>query len=141
MSLKIDITKVFDCVPESQIFELQDEALAKLNILQAGNGEGNDFLGWLDLPSSISEEDLAGIEKTADRLRQKSEVLIVIGIGGSYLGAKAVNDALSHNFEMLKEKRKHPLMIFAGHNIGEDYMHELLESLDSYSYSLYPARL
>ncbi len=136
MSLSIDVKNVFEFVEESQILALQDESAAKLKMLKSGDGEGNDFLGWLNLPSSITEEDLQTVEKTAERLRGKSDVVIVIGIGGSYLGAKAVNDALSHNFEMLKEKREAPLMIFAGHNIGEDYMKELTETLDNYSYSI-----
>jgi len=136
MSLKIDVKNVFEFIPESEILDLQKESAAKLATLKKGDGEGSDFLGWLNLPSSISEENLSKVEKTADRLAGKSDIVIVIGIGGSYLGAKAVNDALSHNFEMLKEKREAPLMIFAGHNIGEDYMKELTGTLDAYSYSI-----
>lgn len=136
MSLNIDIKNVFEFIPESEIAALQEESAAKLASLKKGDGEGNDFLGWLNLPSSITEEEIVSVEKTADRLTGKSDIVIVIGIGGSYLGAKAVNDALSHNFEMLKGTRKSPLMIFAGHNIGEDYMQELTETLDNYSYSI-----
>ena len=136
MSLNIDVKNVFEFVDESQILALQDESAAKLKMLKSGDGEGNEFLGWLNLPSAITEEDMQTVEKTAARLRGKSDIVIVIGIGGSYLGAKAVNDALSHNFEMLKEKREAPMMIFAGHNIGEDYIQELTDTLDSYSYSI-----
>ena len=136
MSLKIDVKNVFEFIPESEILALQNESAEKLASLKSGDGEGSDFLGWVNLPSSISEEELATVEKTADRLAGKSDIVIVIGIGGSYLGSKAVNDALSHNFEMLKDKKESPLMIFAGHNIGEDYMKELTETLDSYSYSI-----
>ncbi len=136
MNLNIDIKNVFEFIPESEILALQNESAAKLASLKKGEGEGNDFLGWMNLPSSITEEELVSIENTASRLAGKSDVVVVIGIGGSYLGAKAVNDALSHNFEMLKEKRESPLMIFAGHNIGEDYMQELTETLDSYNYSI-----
>ncbi len=134
--IKLDVKNVFGFVPESEIMELQSEAVTQLEKLKNGNGEGNDFLGWLNLPSSITEEELTRIEKCSGQLRTKSEVLVVIGIGGSYLGAKAVNDALSGNFEMLKEKRENPVMIFAGHNIGEDYMQELTETLDHFSYSI-----
>jgi glucose-6-phosphate isomerase len=136
MSLKIDVKNVFEFIPQSEILALQNESAKKLASLKSGVGEGNDFLGWVNLPSSISEEELSTIEKTADRLAGKSDIVIVIGIGGSYLGAKAVNDALSHNFEMLKDKKESPIMIFAGHNIGEDYMKELTETLDAYSYSI-----
>lgn len=136
MSLSIDVKNVYEFVSEQQIHALEKEAALKMEMLKNGTGEGNDFLGWLNLPSSIKEEELQSIEKTAVRLRGKSDIVVVIGIGGSYLGAKAVNDALSHNFEMLKEKRNAPLMIFAGHNIGEDYMKELTEILDNHSYSI-----
>jgi glucose-6-phosphate isomerase len=135
-NLKLDIKNVLDFVPESEILNLQSEVSAKLEMLKSGNGEGSDFLGWLNLPSSITDDDLKAIENTADRLRGKSDIVIVIGIGGSYLGAKAVNDALSNSFEMLKDKRENPLMIFAGHNIGEDYIHELTATLDNYNYSI-----
>ena len=134
--IKLDVKNVFGFIPESEIMKLQTEAVNQLEKLKNGNGKGNDFLGWLNLPSSISEEELNRIEKCAERLKNRSEILIVIGIGGSYLGAKAVNDALSGSFEMLKDKRQSPLMIFAGHHISEDYMHELTETLDRYSYSI-----
>jgi glucose-6-phosphate isomerase len=134
--IKLDVKNVFGAVPESEIMGLQNEAVTQLKKLKNGNGEGNDFLGWLNLPSSITEEELTRIEKCSEQLRAKSKILVVIGIGGSYLGAKAVNDALSGNFEMLNEKREKPVMIFAGHNIGEDYMEELTEVLDNYSYSI-----
>lgn len=134
--IKLDVKNVFGSVPESEIMGLQNEAVAQLENLKNGEGKGNEFLGWRNLPSSITEEELTRIEKCSEQLRTKSEILVVIGIGGSYLGAKAVNDALSGNFEMLKGKRENPVMIFAGHNIGEDYMQELTETLDHYSYSI-----
>jgi len=135
-NLSIDVKNVYGFITEAEIHSLERESIAKLESLKNGDGEGDDFLGWVNLPSSISEDDLVTIEKTAARLSGKSDIVIVIGIGGSYLGAKAVNDALSHNFEGLKEKRDSPMMIFAGHNIGEDYMQELTETLDNYSYSI-----
>lgn len=134
--LKLDIKNVFGFIPESEILDMQNEVASKLEMLKNGTGEGKDFLGWVNLPSSITEAELTDIEQTASGLRDKSDIVIVIGIGGSYLGAKAVNDALSNGFEMLKKERKNPLMIFAGHNIGEDYMHELTGILDVYNYSI-----
>ncbi|MCA1746761.1 MAG: glucose-6-phosphate isomerase, partial [Bacteroidales bacterium] len=134
--IKLSVKNVFGSVSESEIMGLQNDAVTQLENLKKGKGKGNDFLGWLNLPSSISEEEFTRIEKCSERLKSKSEILVVIGIGGSYLGAKAVNDALSGSFEMLKEERKGPVMIFAGHNIGEDYMQELTETLDHYSYSI-----
>jgi glucose-6-phosphate isomerase len=88
-------------------------------------GKGNDFLGWVNLPSSITEGELADIESTAARLKAKKiDVLVVIGIGGSYLGAKAVIDALSDSFAAMKPSAN-PLVVFAGQNISEDYLYEL----------------
>ncbi len=135
-NLKLDIKNIYDFIPKSDILDMEDELAESLKMLKDGSGEGNDFLGWLNLPSTIKEEELRQIEASAAELRSKSDIVVVIGIGGSYLGAKAVNDALSHSFEMLKSTRKNPLMIFAGHTIGEDYMHELTEILENYAYSI-----
>lgn len=135
-NLTLDVKNVFNFVSEADIQGLQNEAAEKLATLKKGDGEGNDFLGWINLPSSISDEDFTQMETVAARLREKSEILIVIGIGGSYLGAKAVNDALSHSFKGLTSDNNAPQMIFAGHNIGEDYMQELTEILDTKDYSI-----
>ena len=135
-SIKLDIKNVYGFVPEADILEMQAEVSASFELLKSGKGEGNDFLGWLRLPSSVNEKTLNKIEKTAARIKEKSEIVVVIGIGGSYLGAKAINDALANSFSTLTEKRSDPLMIFAGHQIGEDYMKELLEVLDTRSYSI-----
>ena len=94
------------------------------------------FLGWLNLPEEITDHQLAVMEEAAVQLRENSELLVVVGIGGSYLGARAVNDALAHSFEHLKRKRQAPRMISAGHNIGEDYLFELLEILDEINYAI-----
>ncbi len=134
--MKLDVKNVLGFVAEKEILAMQDEVSAGIEMLKSGSGEGSDFLGWLNLPSSISNEQLVAIEKTASRLKEKSEIVIVIGIGGSYLGAKAVNDALSGSFEMLEATHKNPLMIFAGQNISEDYMHELTALLDRKEYSI-----
>ncbi len=90
-------------------------------------------MGWLHLPSSITPEQINSIKGTANALSQATEVVVVIGIGGSYLGAKAVIDALSHSFSQLMDKGDHPHIVFAGQNIGEDYHYELLELLEKKS--------
>ncbi len=95
-------------------------------LLVKGTGKGNDFLGWLNLPEDIKPQ-LKDIQATADLLRQECEVIVCIGIGGSYLGAKAVNDALSNSFAWLEDKK--PAIVYAGQNIGEDYLYELQELL------------
>ena len=134
--IRLDVKNVYNLLPEKEILDLQEEVNQSFGKLKAGSGEGSDFLGWLNLPSEINDGQLNLIEKTAERLREVSEIVIVIGIGGSYLGAKAVNDALSDSFEAMRKMRKDPLMIFAGHNIGEDYMQELLTLLHDRSYSI-----
>ena len=98
------------------------------------NGAGNDFLGWVNLPSEISDEMLADIEQTAKSLREKSDIFVVIGIGGSYLGARAVIEALQNHFAPLADQK--PLVVYAGHNMSEDYLSELLAVLDKKDYSL-----
>lgn len=112
---------------------LQQEILNANALLHSGEGKGNDFLGWVNLPSSITPEFIAEIDNTARELASNAEVVIVVGIGGSYLGAKAVLDAMGHNFEMLKKHRSAPVVLFAGQNLSEDYLVELLEVLEDYS--------
>ena len=116
------------------IDEQMKAAAQKANeLLHSGLGAGNDFLGWVNLPSSIDAEQLAAIEAQAAKLRQKAEVVICIGIGGSYLGAKAVIEAMSNSFEFLNKKHANPTVVFAGQNISEDYTYELLEAVKEYS--------
>ncbi len=117
--------------------EINDAMKAKAQeanaLLHSGKGAGNDFLGWVNLPSSIDAEQIAAIEAQAAKLRAKAEVVICIGIGGSYLGAKAVIEAMSNSFEALKKKHDNPTVVFAGQNISEDYTYELLEAVKDYS--------
>lgn len=134
--IKLDISRVYDFVTAAEIEQLSKETLAAQNTLYQGSGKGNDFLGWLHLPSEVSDQQISEIESAVAGLSEKTELLVVVGIGGSYLGARAVNDALAHNFAHLKKGQKAPHMLFAGQNIGEDYMHELLELLEEQSYSM-----
>jgi glucose-6-phosphate isomerase len=134
--MKLDITRVQEFLPAGTIDGLAEETAVAVNTLYKGTGPGSDFLGWLNLPVEVTEQNLADMEEAALELKNKSEILVVVGIGGSYLGARAVNDALAHNFSHLKKGQTAPHMLFAGHNIGEDYLHELLELLDEYSYSI-----
>jgi glucose-6-phosphate isomerase len=136
-NLKLSIDNVFNFVSKDSIFELKEKAISIIKSLYDGTGRGNDLLGWVKLPSLISEEDIRNIEKAADEIKKdKIEFFVVIGIGGSYLGAKAVYDALSHNFIQLIDNHNYPKLLFAGHNIGEDYLSELLDILDNKKYAL-----
>ena len=112
---------------------MQAEAARANALLHSGEGAGNDFLGWVNLPSSISDKDLAEIKSVASNLRKRAEVVICIGIGGSYLGAKAVLEAMSNSFEGLKKHHDNPTVVFAGENISEDYTYELMDAVKEYS--------
>ena len=98
-------------------------------------GAGNDFLGWVNLPSSITPAFIKDVKAKADELRKKSEIFVVVGIGGSYLGARAVIEALSNHFEHLVNTGN-PKIIYAGHNMSEDYMSDLIKLLDKKDYSM-----
>ncbi|MBS7377972.1 MAG: glucose-6-phosphate isomerase [Paludibacteraceae bacterium] len=100
-----------------------------LSDLLNGKGKGNDFLGWVNLPNDIDNNLLDSIEESAEVLRNNCDIVVVIGIGGSYLGAKAVIEALNNSFDLLQKDRKNPIVLFAGQNIGEDYLFELQELL------------
>ena len=107
--------------------EMKEKALAANALLHSGKGAGNDFLGWVKLPSSIGDEELTAIEHAAANLRAKCDLVICIGIGGSYLGAKAVLEAMANPFQLLKKKQENPTVVFAGQNISEDYIYNLRE--------------
>lgn len=128
-ALKLDISKTGIEVSAA----MQDKALQANALLHSGKGAGNDFLGWVHLPSSISKTDIAAIEAEAAKLRAKADVIVCIGIGGSYLGAKAVLEALNNPFAGLHKKQENPTVVFAGQNISEDYTYELLEALKEHS--------
>lgn len=100
----------------------KEQVAACQEMLVKGTGKGNDFLGWMNLPEDIKPQ-LEDIQATADMLRKECEVIVCIGIGGSYLGAKAVIDALSSSFAYLEDNK--PAIVYAGQNIGEDYLYEL----------------
>lgn len=125
----MSIDKAFGFVSKEAVASYQAQVENANKMLEEGTGKGNDFLGWLHLPTSIDEAHLADIESTANVLKDNCEVVVVIGIGGSYLGAKAVIDALSNSFDWLQTERKHPVVVYAGQNIGEDYLYELQELL------------
>ncbi len=128
-----DISKIFGFVPEADFNALRADAEYSNALLHTGQGAGNDFLGWVALPSSITPETLAEVKATAASLREKAEIVIVIGIGGSYLGTKAVLEALQNPFAALDKERRDPTIIFAGHTISEDYMASLMEAVEGRS--------
>ena len=129
--IQIDITKVAPFVSAETIKAQAPRVAEAQNALEAGTCPGNDFLGWLHLPTSITPEFLAEVKATAAVLRSECEAVVVAGIGGSYLGAKAVIEALGNSFQWLissprgGQEETNPVILFAGNNIGEDYLSEL----------------
>jgi len=97
---------------------------------------GQRFLGWVNLPSSITEDAIKEIEDAAVNLRTRCDVVVIVGIGGSYLGARAVIDSLSNAFDWLQQDRKNPVIMYAGNNISEDYLFELKEYLKNKSFGI-----
>lgn len=129
-NIKLNIEKTLDFISKDKLASYESNVKACMETLEKGTGLGNDFLGWLHLPSSITKEHLDDLKATAQILRENCEVVVVAGIGGSYLGARAVIEAMSDSFAWLEEKKAgQPTIIFAGHNIGEDYLYELTSYL------------
>ncbi len=124
-SIKLDITKAAQFLNPGAVEAYAPQVAAAQVALEKATCPGNDFLGWLHLPSSITEDFLNEIQKVANTLREKCEVVVVAGIGGSYLGARAVIEGLGNSFAWLIEDKKNPTILFAGNNIGEDYLAEL----------------
>ncbi len=131
--IRIDNKQVLPFVTAAELEALVPEASAANTLLHNGKGAGNDFLGWVNLPSSITAAEIDDIRTTADSLAALAEVVVVIGIGGSYLGAKAVLEALGDPFAALHPGRERPAVVFAGQNISEDYVAELFEALKTRS--------
>ena len=134
-NLELNIKNVLGTVSDVEINALNASAAEGLEKLEKGTGLGNDFLGWMHLPSSLSDEFLAEIEQSAKTLRDDCEYVVAIGIGGSYLGAKAVIEALSDSFAALKPANG-PRVLFAGQNIGEDYTYELMKLLEGKKFGI-----
>ena len=132
--MKIDLTHVNPFLKKEFVNELEARIPAIYETVYQKTGAGNDFLGWVNLPSEIDENLLADIEKTANELRSKSEIFVVIGIGGSYLGARAVIEALQNHVASLTGEK--PLVVYAGHNMSEDYLHDLIAILNKKDYSM-----
>ena len=128
-SIQLDITKAEQFLSEGAVKTLEPQVKAAQLALENGTCPGNDFLGWLHLPTSITPEFLDEIQAVANTLRQKCEAVVVAGIGGSYLGARAVIEAMGNSFAWLVNDGKNPTILFAGNNIGEDYLAELTEYL------------
>ena len=127
--ITLDTSKAAQFLKAGAVEAFEPQVKAAQQALENGTCPGNDFLGWLHLPSSITPEFIAELQACADVLRENCEAIVVAGIGGSYLGARAVIEALSNSFTWLLGDTKNPTILFAGNNIGEDYLAELTDYL------------
>jgi glucose-6-phosphate isomerase len=134
--LQLDLSKIYEFMPESTINLMEDEVIRHFQDLFQGSGKGNDFLGWMTLPSDINQALLGNIHNDATRLRDLSDIVVVVGIGGSYLGARAVIEALNPFFPELIAERSNPLLVYAGHHLSQEYLSNLLEVLEKKDYSI-----
>lgn len=136
VSFKYD--KALSFFNQSEIDNLSDFVKTAHHMLHNKTGAGKDFLGWVDLPENYDKEEYARIQKAAEKIRNDSDVLLVIGIGGSYLGARAAIEMLNHSFQNIlsKEERKAPQIIFVGHHLSSTYMSELFDVLKNKDFSI-----
>ena len=123
-------------ISEDQLLVYKNKIKETFTTIYEKRGAGNDFLGWTTLPSEMTKEFIKDIKNQAELLRKKSQVFVVVGIGGSYLGARAVIEAISHQFGSLLNRADDTQIVYAGHNMSEEYMVELLELLDQKDYSM-----
>ncbi|MBQ3118305.1 MAG: glucose-6-phosphate isomerase [Clostridia bacterium] len=136
--ISLDYSKLCGFVTDEEIKAMEESVLSSHKTLSEGTGEGNDFLGWLNLPFNYDKEEFARIKACAEKIKSDSEVLVVIGIGGSYLGAKAAIDMLSNNFYNLlsKDDRKTPQILFAGNSISGSYLAQLVNYVKDKEFSV-----
>jgi glucose-6-phosphate isomerase len=136
--IQFDYSKALTFFGEHEITYLQDAVKVAHHSLHEQTGAGSDFLGWIDLPVNYDQEEFARIQKAAEKIKGDSDILLVIGIGGSYLGARAAIEALQHSFFNIlpKEKRQAPQVIFVGNNISSTYMQHVIDLLDGKDFSV-----
>lgn len=132
MQVKLNYKNIYNLVSKEELLNTKKQAMEAFQTLVSKTGAGNDFLGWVDYPENYNQEEYARIKKAAEKIRNDSEVLVVIGIGGSYLGAKAVIEAMQKYFTTEKKLE----VIFAGHTLSSTYTKELLDYLENKSFSI-----
>ena len=133
-----DYSKTAEYISEGEITAMKRIAEDAKKLLLSREGEGNDFLGWIDLPVDYDKEEFARIQKAAAKIQSDSDVLLVIGIGGSYLGARAANEFLGHNFYNIipKSMRKTPEIYYCGNNLSSAYIKGLMDVIGDRDFSI-----
>ena len=136
--VKFDYSKAMGYVCEHEVESMKAITESARQLLLSREGAGNDFLGWIDLPVDYDKDEFARIKLAADRIRCDSEVLVVIGIGGSYLGARAAIEFLGHNFFncVSKDIRKSPEIYFVGNSISSNYLAGLVDAIGDRDFSV-----
>ena len=134
----LDYSKTEKFIRQDEVKAFARIAEAAKEVLVSRTGEGNDFLGWIDLPTDYDKEEFARIKKAAEKIQSDSEVLLVIGIGGSYLGARAAIEFLRHGFynNVPREIRKTPEIYFVGNNISSAYVQGLMDVIGDRDFSI-----
>jgi glucose-6-phosphate isomerase len=136
--IRFDYSNALSFFGEHEITYLSDAVKAAHHALHEKTGAGSDFLGWIDLPVDYDKEEFARIQKASEKINKDSDILLVIGIGGSYLGARAAIEMLNHSFfnTVSKEKRSAPQVLFLGQNISSTYMKDLMDLLEDKDFSI-----
>ncbi len=134
--LNLDLSKLSPFVSNEEIDNMKPSVEMAENLLNSRTGAGSDFLGWVDLPVDYDKEEFARIKKAAAKIQSDSEVLVVVGIGGSYLGAKAAIDMLTDSFYNLSSDRKTPMIIFAGNSISSSYLADVISLIKDKDFSV-----
>lgn len=136
--VRFDYSKALSFFGEHEVTYLRDFVKVAHHSLHEKTGAGSDFLGWIDLPVDYDKEEFSRIQKSAEKIKSDSDVLLVVGIGGSYLGARAALEFLQHSFynALPKEKRKTPQIIFIGNNISSSYMTDVIDLLEGKDFSI-----
>lgn len=136
IQVKLELNQLYGFISKDEILQYERQIYNAYRKVYHKTGAGNDFLGWVELPSQTSNNFLEQIQQHAALLRAQSDIFVVVGIGGSYLGARAVIEALSNHFSQLSSDYPHPHIVYAGQNISEDYLADLLKILDEKDYSM-----
>lgn len=134
--LSLDLSKISSFVSEEEIANMRSSVQMAENVLNSRTGAGSDFLGWVDLPVNYDKEEFARIKKAAQKIQSDSDVLVVVGIGGSYLGAKAAIEMLTDSFYNYSPERKTPMIIFAGNSISSSYLADVIALLKDKDFSV-----
>ena len=136
--IQLDYSPSQKFITAGELANIEPQAVAAAKLLESRQGPGNDFLGWLDLPTKYDRAEYKRIKASAKKIQKQSEVLVVIGIGGSYLGAKAAIEFCQHGFynNLPKKKRRLPEIYFAGTNISGTYLTQLLDVIGDRDFSV-----